>query len=327
MAAPGGQPGRPRRVRPDRPKTVFRPLDGLLLLDKPQGPSSNQALQRVRHLVRAEKGGHTGSLDPMATGLLPLCFGEATKLAGGLLGQRKAYRAELRLGMSTDTDDAEGQPLVERPLPPGFMDGRADRAALEAGLAPLRGRIRQRAPIYAALKQGGEPLYAKARRGEVVEAPVREVEVFALDVVEAAGARVVLDVTCGSGTYVRALARDLGEALGCGAHLTALRRTWVEPFTAPRMITLAELEAAAGEGEDALRACLLPIEAGLAAWPRLALDAEAARRLRLGQAVPAPAGTVPAEYAAFGPGGAPLGLVEALADGRLAVRRLLRTDG
>jgi len=326
MAAPGGPPGRPRRVRPDRPKTVFRALDGLLLLDKPQGPSSNQALQRVRHLLRAEKGGHTGSLDPMATGLLPLCFGEATKLAGGLLGQRKAYRAELRLGLSTDTDDAEGQPLVERPLPPGFMDGRADRAALEAGLAPLRGRIRQRAPIYAALKQGGEPLYAKARRGEVVEAPVREVEVFALDVVEAAGARVVLDVTCGSGTYVRALARDLGEALGCGAHLTALRRTWVEPFTEPRMHTLAEVEAAAGQGEDALRALLLPLEAGLAAWPRLDLDAEAARRLQRGQGIDAPAGQAAGEYAAFGPEGAPLGLVEVREDGRVAVRRLLRTD-
>ena len=142
-------------------RTVFRPLDGLLLLDKPAGLSSNQALQRARLLFRAEKGGHTGALDPLATGLLPLCFGEATKIAGLLLGGRKAYEAGVTLGRTTDTDDADGEVLRERPVPA------LDRARVEAALVPLTGRIRQRPPIFSALKQGGEPLYAKARRGEL----------------------------------------------------------------------------------------------------------------------------------------------------------------
>ena len=144
-------------------RRVFRKLDGILLFDKPRGLSSNQALQRVRHLFRAEKAGHTGSLDPLATGLLPVCFGEATKIAGGLLGARKAYDTVARLGIVTDTDDAEGQPLRERPVP-AFTIGQID-----AALQTLTGRIRQRPPIYSALKRGGEPLYAKARRGEMVE--------------------------------------------------------------------------------------------------------------------------------------------------------------
>ena len=150
-----------------RQKIVFRRLDGIVLLDKPQGMSSNAALQLARRLFRAEKGGHTGSLDPLATGLLPLCFGEATKIAGLLLGSAKAYEAGIRLGVVTDTDDADGQVLRERAVP------MFDDADIRAALAPFIGRIRQRAPVYSALKQGGEPLYAKARRGEAIEAPER----------------------------------------------------------------------------------------------------------------------------------------------------------
>ncbi len=159
----------------NRPKIRFRPLDGILLLDKPAGMSSNAALQAARRLFRAEKGGHTGSLDPLATGLLPLCFGEATKLAGLLLGSDKAYEAGIVLGTTTDTDDADGQPLRRRPVPA------LDRAGLEAALAPFTGVLQQRAPVYSALKQGGEPLYARARRGEAIEAPVRQVEVRAIE--------------------------------------------------------------------------------------------------------------------------------------------------
>ena len=164
-----------------KPRTVFRKLDGILLLDKPQGLSSNQALQRVRHLFRAEKAGHTGSLDPLATGLLPVCFGEATKIAGGLLGARKAYDTVARLGIVTDTDDAEGQPLRERPVPRAH-----DRRRSTPHCGTLTGRIRQRPPIYSALKRGGEPLYAKARRGEVVEVEEREVDVHAFELQSAA---------------------------------------------------------------------------------------------------------------------------------------------
>ena len=260
-----------------KPRTVFRKLDGILLLDKPQGLSSNQALQRVRHLFRADKAGHTGSLDPLATGLLPVCFGEATKIAGLLLGSRKAYETTAALGLTTDSDDADGAPLLRREVPDEL-----EPARIETALAPLRGRIRQRAPIYSALKQGGEPLYAKARRGEAIEAPERDVDVHTLRVLEQAPGRVRLLVECGSGTYVRSLVRDFGENLGCGAHVATLRRLWVDPFTQPRMFTLDALQdIAAGQGEAALEACLLPIEAGLTGFPRIELDP--AQALRLGQ--------------------------------------------
>ena len=183
-----------KKPRTRAAKTVFRKLDGLLLLDKPQGLSSNQALQRVRHLFRAEKAGHTGSLDPLATGLLPVCFGEATKIAGLLLGSHKAYETTAALGLTTDSDDADGAPLLEREVSADLDDAR-----IETALAPLRGPIRQRAPIFSALKQGGEPLYAKARRGEAIEAPERDVIVHELRVLGREGNRVRLLVECGSG--------------------------------------------------------------------------------------------------------------------------------
>lgn len=299
-------------------RTVFRPLDGILLLDKPAGLSSNQALQRVRHLYRAEKGGHTGALDPLATGLLPLCFGEATKIAGLLLGGRKAYEAEVVLGVVTDTDDADGQVLRERPVPA------LDRARVEVALAPFLGRIRQRPPIYSALKQGGEPLYAKARRGETIEVPEREVDIEAIELRSLDGDRLRLAVTCGSGTYIRSLARDLGEALGCGGHISVLRRTWVEPFTAPRMVTLDELQALAGQGgEPALDALLLPVEAGLAHFPAVALDPAQARRIAQGQPVPV-AGPPETELNLTDLNGRSLGLGRRGEDGQVWPKRLFR---
>jgi len=258
-------------------RIVYRPLHGILMLDKPAGVSSNHALQQVRRLFRAEKAGHTGSLDPLATGLLPVCFGEATKIAGVLLGESKAYTTLARLGTTTDTDDADGTVLRSRPIP-AFDD-----ATLEAALAPLRGRINQRPPIYAALKQGGEPLYAKARRGETVEVPEREVDVFRIACVGRGGDWLRLEVECGSGTYVRSLVRDLGETLGCGAHVAELRRLWVEPFRTPRMFTMAELQALAVAGEAELDASLLPIEAGMIGLPGVRLEAEQAQRLGQGQ--------------------------------------------
>jgi tRNA pseudouridine55 synthase len=276
-----------------KPRTVFRTLNALLLLDKPAGLSSNQALQQARHIFRAEKAGHTGSLDPLATGLLPICFGEATKIAGLLLGSHKAYETVALLGATTDTDDADGQVLLERSVP-SFDD-----ATIEAALAPLRGAIRQRAPIYSALKQGGEPLYAKARRGEAIEAPERDVSVFDLRVLEREGPRLRLHIECGSGTYVRSLVRDLGETLGCGAHVQVLRRLWVDPFTQPRMFTLDELRALSEQDPHALEQCLLPIESGLTSFPRLEVDPATAHRLGMGQAIrldpapsPAPVGPI-----------------------------------
>jgi tRNA pseudouridine55 synthase len=258
-------------------RIAYRPLHGILMLDKPAGVSSNHALQQVRRLFRAEKAGHTGSLDPLATGLLPVCFGEATKIAGVLLGESKAYTTLARLGATTDTDDADGTILRSRPVP-AFDD-----ATLESALAPLRGRIHQRPPIYAALKQGGEPLYAKARRGEIVEVAEREVDVFRIACVERGKDWLRLEVECGSGTYVRSLVRDLGETLGCGAHVAELRRLWVEPFRKPRMFTMLELQALAVAGEAPLDACLLPIEAGMIGLPGVRLEEEQAKRLGQGQ--------------------------------------------
>ena len=298
-----------------RPRIQFRRLDGIVLLDKPAGMSSNTALQVARRLFRAEKGGHTGSLDPLATGLLPLCFGEATKIAGLLLGSAKAYDADIALGATTDTDDADGAVLLQRPVPA------IDAQALQQALAPLTGHIRQRAPIYSALKQGGEPLYVKARRGEVIEAPERDVHVQSIEVLEQQSERLRLRVTCGSGTYIRSIARDLGEALGCGAHITALRRLWVAPFLSPRMIGLDELRAVAeGGDEGALLNWLLPLETGLSHFNRVGLDGAQASRFNMGQRLRNPewpAGLV----AVFGEDGKPLGLGQVDEGGVLSSQR------
>ncbi len=276
------------------------------MFDKPAGLSSNQALQRVRHLFGAAKAGHTGSLDPLATGLLPICFGEATKIAGLLLGSRKAYETECRLGATTTTDDAEGEIVRQRAVP--ALD---DAVLLEAGLASLRGRIVQVPPIYSALKQGGVALYKRARRGEAVEAPPREVEVFRLELLECTADRLRLLVECGSGTYVRSLVRDLGERLGCGAHVTALRRLWVDPFTDPVMHTLESLNARAEAGLDALDTCLLPLEQGLAAYPQIHVDAAVALRLRQGQVVELTAASPPSgRCVALDPEGRAVALAE-----------------
>ncbi|GAB3791449.1 tRNA pseudouridine(55) synthase TruB [Dyella agri] len=295
------------------PRIAWRDLHGIVLLDKPEGLSSNEALQSVRRLFRAAKGGHTGALDPMATGLLPLCFGEATKLAGNLLGASKAYRAECRLGVTTTTADREGEPLLHRPVPA------LDDAAVEAALAPLRGRIVQVPPVYSALKQSGERLYVKARRGEAVEAPPREIEVHRLELLSRTADTLVFEVECGSGTYVRSLAVDLGEALGCGAHLTALRRLWVEPFREPRMVTLAQLEQAAGQGDEALLAWLLPVAAGLSDWPKLQLDEAQSQAIARGQPIVVAGGA--GRRAAFASDGGLLALLELDADGRSRILR------
>ena len=320
MTTPSSQPA----TRERRPRTVFRQLDGILLLDKPQGLSSNQALQRVRHLFRADKGGHTGSLDPLATGLLPVCFGEATKIAGGLLGARKAYETVARLGVTTDTDDADGQPLRGRPVPALTI------GAIDAALKTLTGRIRQRPPIYSALKRGGEPLYAKARRGEVIDVEPREIEVHAFDLLNAADLLdgdeplLRLHVECGSGTYVRSLVRDLGEALGCGAHVAELRRLWVDPFREPRMWTLEALESLREQaGERVLESCMLPIETGMASWPSVHVNATQAGRLGHGQGLRGPYKPV-GQVAILDEQGRGLGLGEVDAEGGLRPSRLFR---
>jgi tRNA pseudouridine55 synthase len=296
------------------PRIKSRDLHGIVLLDKPLGLSSNQALQAVRRLLRASKGGHTGALDPLATGLLPLCFGEATKLAGNLLGARKAYLAECRLGVTTDTADSEGEVIRQRPLPA------LDDAVIEAALARLRGRILQVPPMYSALKRDGERLYVKARRGETVEVPPREVDVHRLELLARTSDSLRLLVECGSGTYVRSLAADLGEDLGCGAHLTALRRIWVEPFREPRMVTLEQLQQAAEQGDTSLLAYLLPVAAGLSDLPSVQLDDVQSLAISRGQRIPLPASFPAGRCTAFASDGALLALLEV--DGQHCARIL-----
>ncbi|HZX71518.1 MAG TPA: tRNA pseudouridine(55) synthase TruB [Rhodanobacter sp.] len=297
------------------PRIQSRDLHGIVLLDKPLGLSSNQALQAVRRLLRAAKGGHTGALDPLATGLLPLCFGEATKLAGSLLGARKAYLAECRLGITTDSADSEGEVLQQRPVP------ELDATAIEAALAKLRGAILQVPPMYSALKHDGERLYVKARRGESVERPPREVEVHRLDLLARDGDTLQLLVECGSGTYVRSLAVDMGEDLGCGAHLSALRRIWVEPFREPRMVTLAELQSAAAQGDKALLAHLLPVAAGLRDLPALRLDEAQRMAISHGQTIQLASSAPSGRCAAFASDGALLALLEVDSEHRGRVLR------
>ncbi len=304
---------------PRRPR--FRPLHGILLLDKSRGPSSNQALQRVRHLFQAEKAGHTGSLDPLATGLLPICFGEATKIAGGLLGARKAYETVARLGVVTDTDDAEGEVLRTCEVPPVTLD------QIQAALSELTGHLQQVPPIYSALKRGGEPLYVKARRGEKIEIAPRAVDVHAFELVGAGDLLedvplLRLHVECGSGTYVRSLVRDLGEKLGCGAHVAELRRLWVDPFREPRMWTFEALQDMVERGGlQTLDACLLPIETGLTAWPEVSVQPSQALALARGQVVHG-AFPNPGEVAIFDRAGKALGLGLVDETGALRPKRL-----
>lgn len=297
------------------PRIQFRDLHGIVLLDKPPGLSSNQALQAVRRLLRAAKGGHTGALDPLATGLLPLCFGEATKLAGSLLGARKAYLAECRLGITTETADSEGELVQQRAVP------ELNETRIEAALAKLRGRIQQVPPMYSALRQGGERLYLKARRGETVEVPPREVDVYQLELMGRTGDVLQLMVECGSGTYVRSLAVDLGEDLGCGAHLTALRRIWVDPFREPQMVTLPQLQLAAEQGDEALLAWLLPVSAGLAGLPVLRLDEPQTMAISRGQQVVLPGMPETGRCAAYANDGALLALLETDKQGRARIVR------
>lgn len=292
-----------------------RDLHGIVLLDKPLGLSSNQALQTVRRLLRAAKGGHAGALDPLATGLLPLCFGEATKLACNLLGSRKAYVAQCRLGITTDTADLEGEVVQETPVP------LLDETVIEAALAKFRGHIVQVPPKYSAIKQGGERLYVKARRGEDVDVPAREVDVYRLDLLSRQADTLELYIECGSGTYIRSLAVDLGEALGCGAHLVSLRRIWVAPFREPRMVTMDELQEASARGDADLLAHLLPVTAGLCDLPDVHLSEAQSMAISRGQPIQIASRHGLRRCAAFAADGALLAVLEVDEEGCTRILR------
>jgi tRNA pseudouridine55 synthase len=256
-----------------------------LLLDKPRGLSSNQALQRVKRLFDAAKAGHAGSLDPLATGMLPIFFGAATRLAAYLLEARKVYLVTGRFGVATETGDAEGRIVAERDTPPPPRD------ELAAVLERFRGEIEQVPPMYSALKRGGVPLYRLARRGEEVERAPRRVRIDELALDAYQWPEATLTVRCSKGTYVRTLIEDIAAALGTVGHVAALRRVAVEPFESAPMHPLAALEnCAAAGGRAALDATLLPPDAALAGWPVVRVPAEVAARLARGQTVPGGAG-------------------------------------
>ena len=256
-----------------RPRLPRRALHGVLLLDKPLGWSSNDALQKAKGILRAEKGGHTGTLDPLATGLLPLCFGAATKFSQVSLDADKAYRATLRLGQRTTTGDREGELTEERPL------GDLSPARVAAVVAGFTGPIDQLPPLHSALKKDGKALYEYARAGQTVERTPRRVTIHAIDIVALQDAELVIDVRCSKGTYIRTLAEDIGEALGCGAHLAALRRTAAGPLSLAGTVTL---EALAAMADDERLALLQPIDTLLTDWPRISLPAEEAGRFLTG---------------------------------------------
>jgi len=262
--------------QPQRPRVPRRALDGVLLLDKGIGLSSNDALMRAKRLFLAKKAGHTGTLDPLASGLLPLCFGEATKFSQDLLEADKTYEATMRLGVRTNTGDAEGEVLETRPV-----EGDATSSVyIEAVFARFRGAISQVPPMHSALKRDGKPLYEYARAGQVVERAARDVTIHALELLSVALPDVTFRVTCSKGTYVRTLAEDIGAALGCGAHLVALRRTGVGALTLEHAVTLEALGAMAESQRDA---ALAPVDALLSSFAPLHLEAEEARRFQQGQ--------------------------------------------
>ena len=262
------------RLAPPR-KRIWQRIDGVLLLDKPLGLSSNTALQAARRLFSAAKAGHTGTLDPLASGLLPLCFGEATKFSADLLEADKTYEAEVFFGARTATGDAEGD-VIER-----FSINFSERD-LAAVLARFRGLIKQIPPMYSALKRDGKPLYELARQGLEVERAAREVTIHTLDLLEFSGVRARLRIVCSKGTYIRTLAEDIAKALDNGAHLTALRRTAVGPLSLDNAHTLDGLSALA---EETRLSCLLPPDALLQSLPAVQLTAPLAMRFRLGNAV------------------------------------------
>lgn len=289
-----------------------RRISGVLLLDKPVGISSNHALQAVKRLFRAEKAGHAGTLDPLASGLLPILLGDATRFSGYLLNAEKGYAAEVRLGATTTTGDAEGEVLVRRPV-------NVERAGLESILQGFLGAQTQVPPMYSALKRDGQPLYVLARRGETVERAPRSIEILKLELDSFEADRLAISVTCSKGTYIRTLAEDIGEALGCGAHLIGLRRTATGAFPIEEAVSLEGLGQLDEGGRDVL---LRPVDRILGQLPRVGLEEVVAARFCHGQAVQLEC--VPEGISrVYGPSGRFLGLGEDGGGGRLIPKRLL----
>lgn len=300
-----------------KPKTG-KPLDGIVLLDKPLGLSSNAALQRVKRIFNARKAGHTGSLDPLATGVLPICFGEATKVSSFLLDSDKRYITVAKLGETRTTGDMEGEVIDTRPIPA------LNQANIEAVLEQFRGDIEQIPPMHSALKHEGTPLYKLARKGISVERKVRHVRIHELTLLAFTSDTLALEVRCSKGTYIRTLVEDIGETLGCGAHLASLRRTEVSPFEQQPIYTLDSLEALAKS--SGLSNTLLSIDAAIPHWPMLNLSSTETQRLCNGLKVDRDDVPDAPGIRLYNPEGKFLGIGQRHDSGQLAAKRLMRTD-
>lgn len=301
-----------RRVRKGRP------INGILILDKPLGMSSNQALQKVKRLFQAQKAGHTGNLDPLATGVLPICLGEATKVSAFLLDADKRYIARIKLGQRTTTADSEGEVIDTRPVPV------LTEADIRQALHGFVGEIEQVPPMHSALKINGQPLYKLAHQGIVIERKSRRITIYGIELLGMEGDTLEIDVRCSKGTYIRTLAEDLGEVLGCGAHLSGLQRTEAGPFLYEDAIEMAELEHLAEEGVEALDELLEPMEDALHDWQDVVLSADAAHYLGMGQAVMVPNAPSEGLVRLFDKQDTFLGVGIIADDGKVAPKRLFK---
>jgi len=296
----------------------FRDVDGILLLNKTLGITSNKALQMARHLFKANKGGHTGSLDPLASGMLPICFGEAAKFSSYLLDASKTYRAICHLGKTTSTGDAEGDITSVSAV-------NVTEADITAVLKSLTGSIQQIPPMYSALKHKGQPLYRLARKGKEVERAARSVEIYKLAQLSFDGVQLEIDVHCSKGTYIRTLAEDIGSALGCGAFVTLLDRKAVHPYWHEPSYTLDYLTELAEQGLDFLDHCLLPVKSALADLPELIIDTSAVDLLKNGVAIEANNAKHSNLLSLVAESGEFIGIGKTLPNGLIAPKRLMNT--
>lgn len=298
-----------------------RSVNGILLLDKPQGASSNAALQMVKRIYAANKAGHTGSLDPLASGMLPICFGEATKFSQYLLEADKRYWVIAKLGVKTTTGDAEGEVVETKTITNEMFK------ALEDVLSKFRGSVSQVPSMYSALKHQGRPLYELARKGITVERPARTVQIHELILLNTTADTFTLEVACSKGTYIRTLVEDIGDALGCGAYVAELRRLSVAAYPQTHMITLPQLEKIAHDNPDnyaMLDALLLPLDTSVQHWPLVQLSQAASYYLFRGQPVIVPKAPSSGWVRLALNDGSFLGVGEILDDGRVAPRRLIQ---
>lgn len=302
------------------PKLSLREIDGILLLNKDIHASSNTVLQQVKFLYRAQKAGHTGSLDPLASGMLPICFGEATKFCQFLLDSDKSYFVQLQLGIKTSTGDGEGEVISQRPVPTLSQED------IEDVFQQFTGEIQQTPSMYSALKFQGKPLYLLARQGITVERAARSIKIYSIRFISFKDASLCLEVHCSKGTYIRNLVEDMGEVLGCGAYVTKLHRLWVGSFESQKMLNLTQLEEVyQTQGLEGLDSQLLPVDTAVIAFPSVLLEEDTTKRLLQGQKVVVPHSLKTGDLVRLqAQNGLFLGMGSILEDGRIAAKRLLR---